>query len=312
MLEAGRELPVVTPVEPAEPDFIGPVGDDVRLPEVLVVERAELVRINYQIAVQVVPGHCGDVDRRDDRVEVLAHVHRVGLQVPAERDLERRPAVAEHIVGQPEARVEVLPVRRPRDGVVRPPRGPGSADGRPRLEVEVGGGVLRRHRLAGEVQPDAQVEGQAVHGPGVLGIDTAVVVDVQVDGVRRRVERRRHRDAVQQEPLAVRRGVKKVTPLPGALGHLEARLEGMRAGDVRRRGLVGAVRLEPAPPLAPGTEPPAGRQLPQMGQTGRPGAAPEEVLLRVGHAGARIERLRGRILELRPHARLEQQPVADR
>ena len=147
MFETGRDLPVVTPVEPSQPDVVRPVGNDVRLPEVLVVERADFVRIDHQVAVQVVPGNPRAVDGRDDRVQVLAHVDRVRLEIPAERGLERRPAVAEQVVGHPEPWVQVLPVRRFRDPGIGPPRRPGSPDRRPRPQVEIGRGVLRRDGL---------------------------------------------------------------------------------------------------------------------------------------------------------------------
>ena len=185
--------------------------------------RRDQVAVRHVVAVGIGPA-AGRGHIEQERIVLLRERGLAEHHVPAGGGLQRRLAVAEQVVGDPEPWREVLPVRQ-------------IVDGRPRL------GWRERPRPARlvvgnptdvAVEPDAGVDREPPERPLILGeeAENPVFLDLMA---RLYEDRDRRRNRVAQRVVHALSGV---APLHVVLPPLEVRahLGDMTAGDVGRGG----------------------------------------------------------------------------
>ncbi len=209
---------------PERPHFI-----DLRNPIAVGGEADARGRGRSRKEVDVVPGPARGVHRRIERIVRARGPERMARHVPAERRLERRSAVAEHVIGDAEPRPDVLPVRHVRD--LRVAARSDESPARVVLRLDLGVQV---------VVADAGVDGEAIQRPGVLGVEAHVRHQLFLDVVRRRSDRHRLRRAAAHRDGHVMGGPE--VDVLRALNKIEPELHVVRARDVSQRTLVRAHR----------------------------------------------------------------------
>ena len=198
-----------------------PVLDDVvAVGAVRIGARAGVAARAVAVAVLPVAVLPGSVQR----VVVVGEADRHPLHVAARAELQRRPGVAEQVVGQAEARRDVEPVGQVRDLVEVPVRHPASRRRRVRVDLAVE-----------PFQANARAERQPVERPRVLGEQADVAVEaVAVD--ERRIGDPDLLGNARAVVLAPDVGVVDPGPGFGPEAVLDAHLEVVRAGDVGQLG----------------------------------------------------------------------------
>ena len=198
------------------------------------------IAIGDEVAVQVGPRACGGIDGGVDGVQQLRDVD-VGLRdIPPQRHLERRPPVAEEVVGTAQSWIQVFPVRDVVDlaetmranPLIRK-RGRGldaciaSVEIRIRRARQILGGVEADEA----VEPQPERERQPFQFPLILGVDAEVVTPVQFE-VRRRALGEADRDATAERVTHVR--IREDELVGRELFRLNTGFEGVGAGHVGR------------------------------------------------------------------------------
>ena len=154
-----------------------------RDPEVRVATRADFVVLGDAVAIRVIPG--ARISLRRERIVAFGPAAGPGEHVLAHARLERRSCVAAEVVHHGEARRDVVPVRHTPHGRFaercdKTARAPTSALD---FGVEV-------------VEAQSGTDREPPKGPGVLGVNSNVPVDVLVVPCRRVVDGHRERDAI--------------------------------------------------------------------------------------------------------------------
>ena len=259
LLDADTHVPAVLPNVPTVEDF-GIVGLEDHGPAEVLVEPGPALAVGrrvHQVAIGTVVASArvpdregggvipiarrigGDAERR--LLEPAVGSERVvGGRIPPQAELERRLAVAKHVVRRAEPRVDVF---RTDAGVLRR-----KAQRRRQKPIGDKGGL--RVVAADVLEANASLQRQAPGRPLVLGIKGGRVHLERVVGPVVCVHRQRHRERVAEvvgQSLVVEIGdERRISPLLASAG-----LEAVRARDVRKRPAVACTSSPSSAPKRP-------------------------------------------------------------
>src|SRR5207244_812563 len=111
VLEGCRPLPAESTLSKAAQQVVRPPRRDDALPEIGIRERPELAFLGDVIAIDVVPRPRCARNGRADRIVRAGDARSYTGEVPAQRDLDGRPAVSEHVIRRTHPWRDILPVR---------------------------------------------------------------------------------------------------------------------------------------------------------------------------------------------------------